>query len=489
MANIALTNDTANNIWTYSPQINKQSGNTLILNTANKFLDKNIKITPTVITTSRSAGDGILTLTAGAGTATCTIGSGDSASSSNPSLAAATSTPASGVYYTLTITGKGNVSGSGSGKVSTGTGWVTNGTTTSNTATSNKDSNTATIYRYIIKSVPGSTVSGSLPSSLSRTAGTYEDIEIQPKGYVKIPAGYNPKDKYIFANIADASNEAQAASGYSLSISSISGSNTVTVGDIDGEGYYPVIANDLRVTGTLSASTAGWFSTGEATDNDTDSVTVGKIKEGSYEASIDSHRLKTTPVVKGALSGTITDIGTTTRPSGTDGTDYWTITPSGTVTAPGISQASGWADITTAGYIPVGGIYFTSTMNIAPNVQSGTARYIPKAVGTTTCAGGNLTWTNGNAIIDTTSTNGIEIKVKRENIIATSKITTAGYAPITPSNGSFSTDSIAATTDTKYITGVTLTAGKEFDITVPNGSSGTVTFHFAVDNNGNTTIT
>lgn len=325
--NITLTNDTTNSVWTYSPQITKQSGNILVLNTANKFLDKNIKITPTMAT----------------------------------------------------------------------------------------------------------------------------------------------------------------ASNYSLSISNISGSDTVTVGDIDNEGYYPIIANNLSVTGTLSASTAGWFSSGEGTDNDTDSVTVGKIKEGSYEASIDSHRLTTIPIVKGALAGTITDIGTIARPSGTDGEDYWTITPSGTVTAKGTSTASGWANIITAGYIPVGGLYFTSTiMDITPNIYRGTARYIPKAVGSTTCAGGNLTWTNGNAIIDTTSTNGVEIKVKREDVIATSKITTAGY---TPTNDSFSTETLSEATDTKYITGVTLTNGKQFNITVPNGSNGTVTFHFAVDNNGNTTIT
>ena len=41
---------------------------------------------------------------------------------------------------------------------------------------------------------------------------------------------------------------------------------------------------------------------------------------------------------------------------------------------------------------------------------------------------------------------------------------------------------------TYYATGVTLTNGKSFNITVPNGSSGTITFTFSVDNNGNTTI-
>lgn len=42
---------------------------------------------------------------------------------------------------------------------------------------------------------------------------------------------------------------------------------------------------------------------------------------------------------------------------------------------------------------------------------------------------------------------------------------------------------------TYYATGVTLTNGKSFSVTVPNGSSGTITFNFTVDSNGNTTIT
>lgn len=43
--------------------------------------------------------------------------------------------------------------------------------------------------------------------------------------------------------------------------------------------------------------------------------------------------------------------------------------------------------------------------------------------------------------------------------------------------------------NTQYLTGVTLTAGKQFNITVPNGENDTITFHFSVDENGNTTIT
>ena len=37
---------------------------------------------------------------------------------------------------------------------------------------------------------------------------------------------------------------------------------------------------------------------------------------------------------------------------------------------------------------------------------------------------------------------------------------------------------------TYYATGVTLINGKSFNVTVPNGNQGTITFHFSVDNNG-----
>lgn len=42
---------------------------------------------------------------------------------------------------------------------------------------------------------------------------------------------------------------------------------------------------------------------------------------------------------------------------------------------------------------------------------------------------------------------------------------------------------------TYYLTGITLGNSKTFDITVPNGASSPVTFRFAVDASGNTTVT
>ena len=331
-------------------------------------------------TTSRTAGTGTVTLTAGAGSATLTVGTGDSASSSNPSMEMATSTPSSGVYYTLTAKGKGTVSGAGSGQVSTGTGWVTSGTTSSNTsASSSETSNEATTYGYILKSVHGNAVSGSLPTSLTRTEGTYQDIEIQPYGYVKIPKGYNPIDKYVFANRADASGEANAASGYTLSVSSISGNSAVTVGTLSS-GYYPITANNLSVTATLSAGTAGWFSSGSATDSDTDGVTVGKIAAGSATGPT-SLSASSATVTTGTNTITLTKTGVTTTPTVTAGYVPSATASSATValTASVTTKAAATYTPTTSDQTIAASTYLTGAQTIkgdanliADNIKSGT---------------------------------------------------------------------------------------------------------------------
>lgn len=124
--------------------------------------------------------------------------------------------------------------------------------------------------------------------------------------------------------------------------------------------------------------------------------------------------------------------------------------------------------------------------------------YSGNAVGTNTISGGAVSCSktsSNNVTMGTSDTyaNGITMTFtgSRAAATATAAITTAGYAAI---NASFATDSLAAdsATSTYYIQGVTLTipssGTRQFDITVPNGNS-TVTFHFSVDANGNTSIT
>lgn len=455
-----MTNNTSNNRWDLTYTVDASGTKTKTLETAGTFVDRNIQVSITtnsgtvtpainntnlttyfntgtssnysislqptytntagyiaahtgtagngttsyysIKTTSRTAGTGSVTLTAGAGSVTLTKGTGDSASSSASSLDLKTTTPTSGVYYTLTATGKGTVTGTGQGTVSTGTGWITSGSTTSNaSASASKDSNTATTYGYIMKSVHGNAVTGSTPDSLTRTSGTYLDIEIQPNGYLKIPAGYYPLDRYVFSNKANISGEATAASNYSLNISSISGSSNVSVGTL-ASGKYPIIANNVSVTGTLTAGTAGWFSSGEATDSDTDNVTVGYIPKATYGgsngnitiltagylpkdevvASMDtgshsatsasSSNSTVTPSVALDSTATSTYGFTTTKPSGTTGTNYITVDPNATATAWSVTPRS----TATAGYITAGNVDGTAVSN-TPTIAAGINYYVP----------------------------------------------------------------------------------------------------------------
>ena len=76
------------------------------------------------------------------------------------------------------------------------------------------------------------------------------------------------------------------ASGYSLSVTAISGSSDVTVGTLNSStNKYPIKASNVSVTGTLSASTNGWFSSGSATDSDTDNVTIGNMAKATFTVS------------------------------------------------------------------------------------------------------------------------------------------------------------------------------------------------------------
>ena len=461
-------------------------------------------------TTTRSAGAGSVTLTAGNGTVTLTRGSGDSGSSSASNLDLKTTAPTSGVYYTLTATGKGTVTGYGSGSVSTGTGWVTSGSTSSNnSSTATKDSNTATTYGYIMKSVNDSVVTGSIPTVPNGALG----IEIQPYGYVKIPAGYNPQDRYIYANKANAGGEATAASGYSLAVSNTtgaSGSSTVSVGTL-ADGNYPIIANNLSITATLTASTPGWFSSGSATDSDVDSITVGKMAAAGITYSggglTATTNYSATPTITLASNSNTNMTNINLGAQNTTTYPYFFQFKATTAQMTGTTKVTraDYKDTRTAGYLPArSATTVLSSTTCSPTVTVGaasnTSYFINLKQATATVTGTNTVTPsaslsgNTNVTLSTTDTSGIAVTATgggTASVTATAKTNAPGYSgPATTTLGSATlTATNNTTTATQYITGVTLTAGKTFSITIPNGSAtNLMTLVFTVDNDNNVTI-
>lgn len=251
--------------------------------------------------------------------------------------------------------------------------------------------------------------------------------------------------------------------------------NTQTVGALASDTtYVPITTTSASVSGKTVSYGSGWISEGSKS-----------VADGAYSASVSSHSITVTPVVTGAIGGTVTNIGTTTQPSGTDGTDYWTITPTGSVTTIGKSKAKGQATISTAGYIATGGKQSSeSLVSITPTVSNGTARYIVKGTITNNTSGGTSAGTINR---------GSQIKIGAGYYTADTYYTAqanSGTLTIDTSKnrGTISVDGYANIN----VTGINIpkpsSGTNTFAVKVPDGD-GTVTFTFTVDSSGNVTLT
>ena len=131
--------------------------------------------------------------------------------------------------------------------------------------------------------------------------------------------------------------------------------------------------------------------------------------------------------------------------------------------------------VTTEGWVSPS----TSSISSGKITVSGSA-YIPEAVGKVTMTAGSGNVIGSNVTLSTSNTSGVSVTGKG-NVSSTAKITTAGYTPI---NDSFATgSSTSSNEETKYITGVTLTSGKSFQVTDTIN-----TWNWTIDSNGNVTI-
>lgn len=104
---------------------------------------------------------------------------------------------------------------------------------------------------------------------------------------------------------------------------------------------------------TLSRSTSTRYIKVPKGYNDTNrKFTISGVANGAYSASVASHTT-TNATAGSSVTGSITNVASTTKPSGTDGTNYYTITPKLT-TGAGKSKVKAKATVSTAGYIATG---------------------------------------------------------------------------------------------------------------------------------------
>ena len=193
--------------------------------------------------------------------------------------------------------------------------------------------------------------------------------------YIKVPKGYNDTNRKF--TISGVANGAYSASVSSHTISNAAASSSVT-GSVtnvttttkpagtDGTDYYTITpklsttAGSSKATGKATIDTAGYLAAGNKSSSESSKsveVTASQgdnyyLKAGSYSASVASHTTSNA-TASSNVSGSIVNITSATKPSGTDGSDYFTITPTLTTSA-GSSKATGKATVDTAGYLVTG---------------------------------------------------------------------------------------------------------------------------------------
>lgn len=130
--------------------------------------------------------------------------------------------------------------------------------------------------------------------------------------------------------------------------------------------------------------------------------------------------------------------------------------------------------------------YITKDIVISMTPQAAT----PKFDGGT--ISGSATGTYTNATTSTSNTSGVTVvasaKASRTAVLYNGAVNGWVEKTDNAATGVKAISNQALTSETKYITGVTIGTSKNFNITVPNGDE-TITLNFAVDSNGNVVVT
>lgn len=394
------------------------------------------------------------------------------------------SSSATSYYVTLsTIAGsvKAKAVGNGTGIVTSSTSNETVATSVSVTGNGNKLYIPASSVAEGVTTVSGTTATRgtwsqtvgyttarTIPYSKfgnTATSGhTYVDISscegtpvLKSNDYLYIDKGYTDDIKISLARLVP------DASTVGADITSASMVEGYTAYNNDGKivtgSMQTVASTDLTVSGKTVTIPVGYY-----TGASNATPVAVSVADGDYTPSVVSGGTNTAAAFTPKTTGTVTNITTTTQPSGTDGTDYWTITPGGDKIT-GVARAKATATIGTAGYIAAGSKTTSSysTWNITTNVNAGTTSYIPKAAiagsstnatATTTVAPGTVSISkqstpsgvtnaaSGNATT-TAPSSGVYVAVKATAAAnstgttsaisgsGTATVTGAGYAPTT----------------------------------------------------------
>ena len=296
----------------------------------------------------------------------------------------------------------------------------------------------------------------------------------------------NTAGTLIDKNIVIETNAA-AASGFSLNVTGIGGTDSLVAGT-KASGYYPMTANNVVVSATLSASTPGWFSSGTASDNDTDNVEIGKIIAAAATVSGSATATSPTLARTNTTASGATNVGsanaTTTAPTSGYFISAQATAPATTVSLTKTLNTAGYLGSTgeiTANNITVaqkaGSVYY---IPITPGVAAGDAASVTKITADGSNAGVNIQAVVGSSTT-TEPSSGYYVAFQGTG---NSKVTTAGWFP---------TGSLASKTgSTQYFpitTGTVTVAGGELSVPADGNYSGTPTVSISLSSQTTSGIT
>ena len=326
--------------------------------------------------------------------------------------------------------------------------------------------------------------------------------------YIKVPKGYNDTNrKFTISGVADGAysasvashttTNATASSNVSGSIVNVTSATKPTTGT-DGADYFTITpklttaAGSSKATGKATVDTAGYLATGNTTSTESSksvgvTATQGSsfyLKKGSYSASVASHTTSNA-TAGSSVTGSITGVATTTKPSGTDGADYYTITPKLT-TGAGSSKATGKATIGTSGYLAVGNTTSgESSKSVGVTATQGDSYYLKKGSYSASVASHTVSNATAGSSVTGSVTN-ISTTTKpagtdgKNYYTITPKLTTgSGSSKVTgkatvDTSGYLATGNTTSTESSKSV-GVTATQGDSYYLKAGNVSAASTT--------------
>lgn len=200
-----------------------------------------------------------------------------------------------------------------------------------------------------------------------------------------------------------------------------------------GNGYTNVATIDRNTNNQFIKIDKGYNNTARK-------FTISGVPNGAYSASVSSHTVSN-GTASSSIAGSITNISTTTKPSGTDGTNYYTITPSISTKA-GSSKTIAKATIGTAGYIAAGNTTSSEdSKSVGVTGSSGSSYYLKASTtSATTTSDPGTGYTNLRIVIPTKSTQYVPITA---GYLGNSKIivNAVPHFTFTLSSGNWSSDS------------------------------------------------